>query len=170
VQDRRAKLPSEGIGHLIENAVNLAVSQTVGVRHLSIGYGWHFCWRHVRVLSGSGIAPLRRIGARERLLIVAVSFGPAKLLDSFDQNFVTGPLRFAEELHNLGNIGGERHRMRISGLLRAKRFGLNVGRCEFQDLYGGFFDLMAERLQPGVQKRLGCRIGGELGVRYEGET
>ena len=92
------------------------------------------------------------------LVVLAPALGEALGTGAPDEDLSAGGWRL-EELHGFVNVLGQGHGVGIGELVGAGEFGLDVGRGEFEDLYGGVPQLVAEGLRPGVNGGLGGAVG-----------
>ena len=74
-----------------------------------------------------------------------------------------------DDLHGLVEVVGEGHGARVRDLFTARELGLDVGRDDFENLYGGVLELAAQGLSVGVDGSLGGVVGGRYRQGQEGE-
>lgn len=89
-------------------------------------------------------------------------------LGPLDHNFSGVGLGF-DDLHGLVQVVGEGHGARVRSLFSARELGLNIGRNDFENLYFGGLELVAQRFSVGVDGSLGGIVGGRYRQGQEGE-
>jgi hypothetical protein len=82
----------------------------------------------------------------------------AERFDAFDEDFCGVGLGF-DDVNDFVEEFFERHGAWIGGLLAAHEFSLDVGWGEFDDFDVGGFQLVAERLGPGMDGGFGGAVG-----------
>jgi Major Facilitator Superfamily len=96
----------------------------------------------------STLTRLAAVQHRVHLIISAISFSPAKLLDALDEDFAVGIVALLEPLHDFRNVFVEGHRVRIPGLVGSGQLSLNIRWNELKHLNSRLAELNPQRLHP----------------------